>query len=104
MLGQSSSGRWYVAATQVGREDSAESNLRRQGFPVWFPRQKKTVKHARRRIEKIISFFPGYMFVFLDLERDRWRSVNSTIGVRALVMQGGFPSLARPGWSRTSRS
>lgn len=66
-------------------------NLRRQGFEVWYPRQKKTVRHARRRIDKLVSFFPGYQFVFLDIERDRWRSVNGTMGVRSLVMQGGLP-------------
>lgn len=87
-----STGRWFVAATQVGRETIAETNLQRQGFNVWFLRQKKTVKHARRRVEKLVSFFPGYIFVHLDLEKDRWRSVNGTLGVRALIMQGGMPT------------
>jgi transcription antitermination factor NusG len=30
--------------------------------------------------------FPGYIFVILNLSRDRWRSVNSTTGVASLVM------------------
>jgi len=49
------------------------------------------VTHARRKIERQLPFFPGYMFVLLDLERDRWRAVNGTMGVRGLVMQGEKP-------------
>ena len=33
----------------------------------------------------IAPVFPRYLFVALDLERDRWRSVNGTVGVSALV-------------------
>ena len=36
--------------------------------------------------------FPSYLFVILDLERDRWLSVRSTIGVsRLFTMQDGRP-------------
>jgi len=69
----------------------AERNLRRQGFYTWMPRQARMVKHARRKIERRLPFFPGYMFVLLDLDRDRWRAVNGTMGVRTLVMQGDKP-------------
>jgi transcription antitermination factor NusG len=83
--------RWYVAALQVGREDLAEWHLRRQGFVTWLPRQLRTVQHARRRIERRVAFFPGYMFISLDLSRERWRPVNGTTGVRSLIMQGDRP-------------
>ena len=33
--------------------------------------------------------FPRYLFVVLDLDRDRWRSVNGTFGVARLVMMAG---------------
>jgi len=55
------------------------------------PRQTRIVTHARRKIERRLPFFPGYMFVLLDLDRDRWRAVNGTMGVRTLVMQGEKP-------------
>jgi len=84
-------GRWYVVSFQSGRGDLAERNLRRQGFRTWMPRQTRIVTHARRKIERCLPFFPGYMFVLLDLERDRWRAVNGTMGVRTLVMQGEKP-------------
>jgi len=35
--------------------------------------------------------FPRYLFVGLDLERDRWLSVRSTIGVSHLVTCDGRP-------------
>ena len=37
------------------------------------------------------AFFPGYLFVLLDLNRDRWRSVNGTFGISSLVMAGELP-------------
>lgn len=37
------------------------------------------------------SVFPTYMFVVLDIGRDRWRSVNGTGGVASLIMQGDAP-------------
>jgi transcriptional antiterminator RfaH len=36
--------------------------------------------------------FPGYIFVNLDLERDRWHSVNGTIGVGYLIASGDRPT------------
>lgn len=83
--------RWYVAAMQPGQEAMGLRHLERQGFHTWLPRQVRTVRHARRRHEKPVPFFPGYMFVLLDVERQRWRSVNGTIGVRSLVMEGDRP-------------
>lgn len=89
--------RWYVVAAQPGRENIAELHLEKQGFAVWMPRQLRVVRHARRRHEKHVPFFPGYMFVSLDIARQRWRSVNGTLGVRSLIMQGERPVPCPPG-------
>ena len=42
----------------------------------------------------LAPFFPGYLFVRLDLEQERWRSINGTIGVIRLVAfgSGGRPA------------
>jgi transcriptional antiterminator RfaH len=37
--------------------------------------------------------FPGYVFVALDLSRDRWRPILSTFGVRRVIFQGERPAL-----------
>lgn len=83
--------RWYVVSFQPGKENVAELNLKRQGFDVWIPRQIRLVRHARRRYERRVPFFPGYMFISLDLRLQGWRQVNGTHGVKALIMQGEMP-------------
>jgi transcriptional antiterminator RfaH len=45
----------------------------------------------------LVPFFPGYLFVRLDLTLDPWRSINSTVGVVQLVMQGEKPAPAPRG-------
>ncbi len=89
--------RWYVISTKLGFEHVAEANLSRQGFTTWTPRQVRVVRHARQRLEKRVPFFPGYLFVQLDVDHQRWRCVNGTFGVRSLIMQGGRPSPCPPG-------
>jgi transcriptional antiterminator RfaH len=45
----------------------------------------ETVRDARSLREVIAPVFPGYIFVVLNPERDRWRSINGTFGVARLV-------------------
>lgn len=88
-------GRWYVVQTRARSEETARFNLETQGFEVFLPRTLRTVLHARKRRTAVNAFFPGYLFVRLDLERDRWRSINGTIGVVQVVM-GSTAPLAVP--------
>ncbi len=83
--------RWYVVHTLPHRELQAERQLAAQGFRSFLPRQRKTVRHARKLRTISAPFFPRYLFVVLDLGRDRWRSVNGTFGVASLVMGEDYP-------------
>ncbi|PDQ18543.1 transcription antiterminator NusG [Mesorhizobium sanjuanii] len=83
--------RWYAASVFPGKESVAEWHLQRQGFHSFVPRYEKTTRHARRLETRSAAYFPGYMFVALDVALQRWRSVNGTLGVRSLVMQGDRP-------------
>jgi transcription elongation factor/antiterminator RfaH len=83
--------RWYVARSLPRQEARAEFQLVRQGFPVFLPRAIRTVRHARRLRTVKSPVFPSYMFVILDIDRDRWRSVNGTSGIASLIMQGEIP-------------
>lgn len=83
--------RWYAVYTQPYRETRAESQLAAQGFHAFLPRYRKTIRHARKLRTVSAPFFPRYLFVALDLERDAWRSVNGTFGVTSLVMGERFP-------------
>ncbi|MEV8663322.1 transcription termination/antitermination NusG family protein [Mesorhizobium ciceri] len=84
--------RWYAASVFLGKETIAEQHLRRQGFVSFVPRSERTVRHARQLSTRKAAYFPGYMFVAFDVTQQRWRSVNGTIGVRSLIMQGDRPS------------
>lgn len=89
--------RWYVVYTLPRMEATAQAHLERQGFEVFFPRILVTRRHARK-IESVRALlFPRYGFVRLDLERNRWRSVNGTIGVAGFVMSGERPQPVPPG-------
>jgi transcriptional antiterminator RfaH len=74
------------------RESTAQLNLDRLGFRSFAPRTRRTVKHARKLRNVLVPLFPGYVFLILDLSRDRWRSVNSTFGVASLIAGAEQPT------------
>jgi len=85
-------GVWYVVQTQVNAEAKAGRNLMRQGFEIYLPRYLKRRSHARK-IEKVaMPLFPRYLFVSVDIAKQRWRSIQSTIGVSHLVTNGADPA------------
>jgi transcriptional antiterminator RfaH len=86
-----SDGAWYVVQTKVNAEAKAGRNLIRQGFEIYLPRYLKRRSHARK-IEKVAApLFPRYLFVSVD-SKQRWRSIQSTIGVSRLVTNGSDPA------------
>jgi transcriptional antiterminator RfaH len=87
-----SDSRWYVVQTHVNGEAKAASNLVRQGFGVYFPRYLKRRSHARKIDTVARPLFPRYLFVAIDVATQRWRSIQSTIGVSHLVSWGGSPA------------
>jgi transcriptional antiterminator RfaH len=82
---------WYVVHTHPQGEKRAEFNLLRQGFNAYFPRYLHKRRHARRVDIVTRPLFPRYLFVALDLGRDRWRAIQSTFGVSNLVSAGDTP-------------
>ena len=89
--------RWYVVYSQPHREFYAQTQLAAQGFHSFLPRYRKTVRHARKLTTVNAPFFNRYLFITLDLGRDRWRSVNGTFGVTSLISDGMFPIPVPPG-------
>jgi transcription elongation factor/antiterminator RfaH len=84
--------RWYLAQTLPHKEGTAQMQLEAQGFHSFLPRRPRTVRHARQLRTVNAPLFPRYLFVSLDLGRDRWRSVNGTIGVAGLFMVDDRPA------------
>lgn len=95
--------RWYVVHTQPNGEARALDHLRRQGFHVYLPLIRKRRRHARK--EEIVErpLFPRYLFVRLDIGRDAWRSILSTMGVATLIRFGEHPAPLPQGVVRALR-
>jgi transcriptional antiterminator RfaH len=51
-------------------------------------RQRNGKKHQSYR-----SFFPRYLFIYLDKETDNWSPIRSTIGVAGMVRFGAIPAV-----------
>ena len=88
---------WYVVQTQVNRETKATDNLVRQGYEVYLPRYLKRRRHARKIDVVAKPLFPRYMFVAIDTATQRWRSIQSTVGVAQLVTNGDAPAMVPAG-------
>jgi transcriptional antiterminator RfaH len=88
--------RWYVVQTQPHAESKAMGHLIRQDFSVYLPRYLKRRRHARKVDMVAAPLFPRYLFVTVDLETQRWRSIQSTTGVSRLVCNGDEPAPVPP--------
>lgn len=84
--------RWFVAHTHPHAEAKATAHLNRQGFEIYFPRYLKRRRHARRIETVAAPLFPRYLFVAIDLNVHRWRSICSTVGVSRIVCNGDDPT------------
>ena len=89
--------RWFVARALTHQENRAQFNLDRLGFRSFLPRLRRTVRHARRSRDTLQPLFPGYIFVIIDVSKQRWRSVNGTFGVASLIMGAEHPTPVPPG-------
>jgi transcription elongation factor/antiterminator RfaH len=90
-FGKAGGERWYVATTLPHKENVAVANLRREGFCTFLPLYRKTRRHARKLDTIFAPLFPRYIFVAVDVDRDRWRSINGTLGVQRIVSNGEMP-------------
>jgi len=76
--------RWHLVHTLPHCERRAQLHLGAQGFRTHFPTIEKTNRHARQLRTVRAPLFPRYIFLILDLGRDRWLSVWGTVGVSSL--------------------
>jgi transcription elongation factor/antiterminator RfaH len=76
--------RWFLVHTLPHNERRAQLHLGAQGFRTHFPTIQKTIRHARQLRTVRAPLFPRYVFLILDLGRDRWLSVWGTFGVSSL--------------------
>ena len=90
--------RWVAVNTHAHREHIAVEHLGRQQFETYCPLIERQVRHARRTRDVLRSLFPGYVFVRIDQDLQRWRPILSTYGVRSLVRCGERLSFVEDGF------
>lgn len=95
---------WVVVHTHPHRERFATENLERQEFRVYCPRMMKRVRHARRVQDLLRPMFPGYLFVAVNPDAQRWRAILSTFGVRTLIRFGDQPAFIDAGFVEELRA
>jgi transcriptional antiterminator RfaH len=80
--------RWYVIQAKPRQEAIACENLERQGFDCFYPRIRQC-KRRRGKINHLLeAYFPGYLFIRLDMASDNISPIRSTTGVSQLVKIG----------------
>ena len=76
--------KWFLVHTQPKSERRAELHLGGKDSGRISRQIEKTIRHARQLRTVRAPLFPRYIFIILDLGRDRWLSVRSTVGVSSL--------------------
>jgi transcriptional antiterminator RfaH len=80
--------RWFLVLAKPSGEQAAQMNLERQGYRVYHPRLLRPALYRGRWVDRIVSLFPRYLFVQLDVARQSLGPVRSTIGVAGIVRFG----------------
>ncbi len=83
---------WFLAQLKPNCAEIAEKNLKRQGFKTFLPMEEETRQRKGKYVTTMRPLFPGYIFVALNIEYGRWRTVNSTHGITTLVSLGNVPT------------
>lgn len=79
--------RWYVIRCKPRKEDFLAEQMQIRRIDIFNPRVRVQVVNPRAR--KIKPYFPGYMFVYLDLEKTGTFSMQYIPGAAGLVSFGG---------------
>ncbi len=79
---------WYAIRTKAKQEEIARLNYQRQGYQVYLPQIRATIRHARQTTEKLVAFFPGYLFLYLAPAEQNWTAIASTRGAQGALCFG----------------
>jgi len=82
---------WCAVYTKPQKEELAELNLRQRGIKTFFP--KLSLPQSARRKKQIVSLFPSYLFVRLNLLSEGHSSVAWCPGVKRLLSFNGTPAI-----------
>lgn len=91
-VGEPAKLKWFLVQLKPNSLARAQTNLARQGFECFVPRERRSVRRSGQFVTADLPVFPGYLFVTLDPEHGKWRVINSTYGVARIVSFGGHPT------------
>ena len=83
--------RWYVLQSKPQKESLLYDQLCLRNIEAYYPRLH--VKPVNPRSRKIRPYFPGYLFVHVDLESVGFSSLEWIPGERGLISYGGEPAI-----------
>jgi len=89
--GMSVQAAWYLVQCKPRDGFRAEEHLKNQGFTCFHPIHKVRRSHANRRLLRIESLFPHYLFVLIRPEQS-FAAVNGTRGVCKIVNFHDYPT------------
>ena len=75
---------WVLVYTKSKEEKKANENLLNQGFDTFLPLIYPSNKNIKK--DKLVPVFPRYLFAKINLDQSNWTKINSTSGVRNIVM------------------
>jgi len=79
---------WYLAQIKPNCQSIAERNLHQQGYQVFLPLIRETIRRRGKFSSALKPLFPGYVFVGLGAEAINARAIGSTYGISSLVRFG----------------
>lgn len=82
---------WYVIRSKPNREEFLEGQLISRNVEVFYPRIRVRPINPRSRKHK--PYFPGYLFIQIDLEKNSVSTLERLPGVVRLVSFGGEVSV-----------
>ncbi len=86
--------KWYVVHTYSGFEEKVrttlEENIRRKGLEdkitqILIPTEKVVKLKAGKKLEINKKFYPGYIFIKMEMNDEVWHFVRSTLRVTGFV-------------------
>lgn len=81
---------WYALQSKPNREEALYKQVTSSGTEVYYPRIR--VKPVNPRARKIKAYFPGYMFVYVDLIEKGLSYLQYMPFARGLVCYGKDPA------------
>ena|SRR5690349_14466979 len=79
---------WYVMHSKPQKEALLRERLRIQRIEVYLPSMR--VKPVNPRARKELPFFPGYLFIRVDLEQISISELRRIPGANGIVCFGGI--------------